>query len=92
MVRFYNLTPDQVRELSAATAGQMWLAITRLEAEEMLRELVVVNSVNLEKDKKKRLIADLENKIKKTGPSQKSPEVSNEELDKFLRGVLSGRG
>lgn len=89
MCRFYSLTPCQVEKLPVTTANQMWLAITPIEARELLNQIVVTSYPNLDKNKRRDLVGKLE-KQATVKEKSKSAEIKNEDLDKWLRGVLGG--
>lgn len=89
MCRFYSLTPWQVKKLPVTTANQMWLAITPIEARELLNQIVVTSYPNLDKNKRRDLVGKLE-KQATVKEKTKSVELKNEDLDKWLRGVLGG--
>lgn len=81
------MKPKEVRELDAQMAHQMWLAITKIEAREILNQIMVVSYPNLKPEDRKRISRTVEaqGKIEET---KKKPEMSNDDLAKWLRSAL----
>lgn len=67
----------------------MWLAITNIEAKEMLNGIVVANTVNMKPDDRRRLIRSLEKQAEISKPVEKK-EVSNEDVANWIMGALGG--
>lgn len=89
MVRFYGLTPKQVRELDAHTSNQLWLAITPLEAQEIQNAMMVSAYPHLSKEKAKEISSKV-NKKTKVDSGKESPATSNKDFAEFLRSKLGG--
>jgi hypothetical protein len=83
------MSPDEVRNLDAHTLQEMWLAITNIEAREIINQLIVSSYPELETSKRKSVMSDLERQSK-IGSVSELPEASNAEIDAWLRSKLGG--
>lgn len=90
MVRFYSLTPDQIKDLDARTAGQMWQAIRPLEAQELLNQIMVSSYPHMETGKRKETLKNLQKQAKIDFGEKRNKDVSNEDVARWLRGALGG--
>lgn len=89
MVRFYGLTPKEVKELDAVTTRQLWLAITPLEAQEIQNAMMVSAYPHMNQAKAKEISSKVEKKAK-VDSGKESPALSNKDLAEFLRSSLGG--
>lgn len=64
-------------------------AIGMIEAREMLNAIVVSNFPNLDQNERRSVIRGLESQAE-IKSSQPSKEVSNEELNEWLKGIFNG--
>lgn len=89
MVRFYGMTPKQVRELDAVTSRQLWLAITPLEAQEISNAMMISAYPHMKPEK----ASEISRKVQKQARVEsggESPTLSNKDLAEFLRSSLGG--
>lgn len=76
------MTPDYVRSLPLDDFNDLWLAITTIEAQDMLSQISVNSYPHTNDQSRKKLIAQLE---KKAYPfKNKTKTISNKELFKIL--------
>ena len=60
MLRFYNgLSPEQLDEMSVIEFDQYWLAITKIEAQEMLLSLTISDYPNLKPTRRREIYNNL---------------------------------
>ena len=88
MLRFYNgVTPESLDEMSVIEFDQYWLAITKIEAQEMLMELNVVDYPHLKPNRRK----EIYNKLKRVQGNGKvsGALMSPQEIAKKI-GAISG--
>jgi hypothetical protein len=68
----------------------MWLAITAIEAKEMINSIIVSGFPNQEVSKRRELMRSLEKQSKLVSSVKKDQNINNEDLDKWLRSALGG--
>ena len=88
MLRFYNgVTPESLVELSVIVCDQYWLAITKIEAQEMLIEFTITDYPHLKPNRRK----EIYNKLKRVQSNGRTEGalMSPEEIAKKI-GAISG--
>ena len=88
MLRFYNgVTPESLDEMSVIEFDQYWLAITKIEAQEMLIEFTIADYPHLKPNRRK----EIYNKLKRAQSNGRAEGalMSPEEIAKKI-GAISG--
>ena len=85
MCRFYGWTLAEVLALDIDTFEQMWLAVTTLEAREMLNQMTANDWPKMKESARKKLHSELS---KEAYPASLKPTkvISNAELARVLGG------
>jgi hypothetical protein len=87
MLRFYNgLTPRELDEMSVIEFDQYWLAITKIEAQEMLLEFTVADYPHLKPNRRR----EVYNKLKKLQDNGQAPGLMTPKDIAKAIGALSG--
>jgi hypothetical protein len=88
LARFYSWSPEVINDLDMQEALEYFNCIARLTAEETLRDLKVEDWHQLKDRERTKFWNSLKSEAFPVKESSK--QMSNEELDAWLRGVLGG--
>tara|TARA_B100000809_G_scaffold202015_1_gene202709 strand:+ start:360 stop:623 length:264 start_codon:yes stop_codon:yes gene_type:complete len=84
MLRFYNgFSPEQLDEMSVIEFDQYWLAITKIEAQEMLLNLTISDYPQLKPVRRREIF----NNLKKHSSNENAKLLTNDDIAEALKAL-----
>lgn len=90
MANFYGFSHQQLMEMQADTFHQYWLAITAIEAQDMLKQMQIADYPHLKKEDRKKVYNSIHKQAYPVKPSKEGKMLTSEDIANFLNGAING--